>query len=319
MTPNMKLTGRFLAAELWRYRVFCLELSVIAIMASLILIRFTPAEYTASAILAPQNASQSDMVGSGSALRALTALTGASGTDDRTISEFLKVIGQPVTGAQIENDKDAVAHIFMSRWDATRQAWIRQDTFIGLLKSAVRGVIGAAEPEPVNRFLIAEYIQEGLAVSKDRATGIVTVSYSNPDRDFAVRFLGMVISQGDHVMRVNLKRRAAANISHLRIQIESTQQTELRYSLIQLLQSQQQSYMMASSGDTYAFRYLQAPAAAQRPSWPAPVRIIGVSITLAFVLALGIILIVQITPANIFRRLRRGHSITGMLWNAVTL
>ena len=67
MTPNMKLTGRLLAAELWRYRVFCLELSVIAIMASLILIRFTPAEYTASAILAPQNASQSDMIGSGSA------------------------------------------------------------------------------------------------------------------------------------------------------------------------------------------------------------------------------------------------------------
>ena len=46
----------------------------------------------------------------------MTALTGASGTDDRTISEFLKVMGQPVTGAQIENDKDAVAHIFMSRW-----------------------------------------------------------------------------------------------------------------------------------------------------------------------------------------------------------
>ena len=317
MTPDVKITGRFLIAELWHYRLFCLELCVIAIIASLILVRFTRTEYTASAILAPQNETNSNELSSASSLGALAALTGASGTGDRTLIEFLKVMGLPVTAAQIENDKSAVAHILMTRWDAAGQAWIRQDTLIGSLKSAVRGVIGVAEPEPVNRFLIAEYIQKGFAVSKDRATGIVTVSYSDPDRDFAVRFLGMVLSQADQVMRENLKRRASANISHLRIQIEGTQQTELRYSLIQLLQSQQQSYMMASSGDTYAFRYLQAPAGPQHPSWPTPVRIIGVSVTLAFVLALGIIIIVQITPANIFSRFRRGHSITGMLWNAI--
>ena len=67
MTPDVKITGRFLIAELWHYRLFCLELCVIAIIASLILVRFTRTEYTASAILAPQNASQSDMIGSGSA------------------------------------------------------------------------------------------------------------------------------------------------------------------------------------------------------------------------------------------------------------
>jgi len=293
-----------MGAAAWKGRLIFLEVIAVCVLIALVFIHLQKPQYTAITVIAQQEAGQSNPLNSSSALKALSSLTGNEVGMQSEIDEFLKLLTTPSVSRRLIERLPVMEHLFHSEFDAEKKQWKRPQGMLSGVKGIIYPALGIPPKTSLNEFDLAAYISGHVIVSKDRATSLVSVSFSDPDPAFAVQFLSTLFSVADEQMRNAIKVRAGNNVKSLGRMISSLDNADLKLSLITIFQTQEQRYMLASSGDTYAFRYVQAPATSGQQTWPAVWAILGVAViagvTISFLLSLLIYLTVQAAPSHGF-------------------
>jgi uncharacterized protein involved in exopolysaccharide biosynthesis len=303
-----------MGAAAWRGRLIFLEVIAACVLIALIFIHLQRPQYTAITVIAQQEAGQSNPLNNSSALKALSSLTGNEVGMQSEIDEFLNLLTTPSVSGRLIERLPVMEHIFHSEFDPEKKQWKRPQGLLSGVKGVVYPALGIPPKPSLSEFDLAAYISRHVNVSKDRATSLVSVSFSDPDPAFAVRFLSTLFNVADEQMRDAIKIRAGNNVKSLGRIISTLDNADLKLSLITIFQTQEQRYMLASSGDTYAFRYVQPPATSGQQTWPAVWAILGVAIitgaAISFLLSLLIYLIVQAPPNHGFvSRVRKAGSV----------
>jgi hypothetical protein len=294
------------SAAAWKGRVIFLEVIAVCCLVAVVFIHLQKPQYTAITVIAQQEAGQSNPLNSNSALKALSSLTGNEVGTQNEIDEFLKLLTTPAVSQQLAERLPVMEHFFGSRFDPEQRRWVRPRGNFSAIKDLVYPILGIPPKYSLNQFDLSAYISRRVIVNKDRATSLVSVSYSDPDAAFAVRFMNTLFAVADEQMRTAIKIRAANNVKSLGHMISSLDNADLKLSLIAIFQTQEQRYMLASSGDTYAFRYVQPPATSGQQTWPAVWAIFGVAVifggVIAFLLSVFVYLIAQAPSGGFIAR-----------------
>lgn len=309
------------SAAAWRGRIFFLEIIVVCWFVAIIFIHMQKPLYTAVAIIAQEQGQQDGLLHNNSTLKALSSLTGKEGDEDSDIDEFLKRLTTPAVSEKFMERASVMPHVFNARFDEKRNLWILPDGFLSSVKNILYPIIGVSPVHSVSQFDLSDYVSHRVLTSKDRITSLISISYSDRDPVFAVQFLTGLLNVADEMMRDAIKVRTGNNVKSLRRMLSSLNNADLKLSLIAILQSQEQKYMLASSGDTYAFRYVQPPTTSGRETWPAVGAIMAVAtiigVLISFVLSLFLYLPdeLQFASGRYLRMLRSSGSFVAALFS----
>ena len=307
-----------IGAAAWRARLIFIEIISTCLLIALIFIHSQEPQYSAVTIIAQQEEGQSNPLNNSSALKALSSLTGTQMGMQSEMDEFLKVLATPDVAARLIKRIPVMQHVFRSEFDQESGQWLVPKGRLFTLKEILYPVIGAPVKRTLNQFDLAAYVSRRVVITKDRATSLVSVSYSDADPKFSVEFLSALFDVADEQMRGAIRVRAANNVKSLGKMISSLDNADLKLSLIGIFQTQEQRYMLASSGDTYAFRYVQAPTTSGRPTWPIAWQILGAAAILGAMLSLilSVFLFVidrSARPSGLVDRIRKSASFIAAL------
>lgn len=269
-------------------RFLMLEGIVLFILFSLVFIHLQRPLYTAIAIVAPQESSQASIQSGSTALQALGSLSGLSlGKTGGPLDEFMETLDTPLVASGMQARYSMLQKVFPGSWDAANRRWKTPSGTRHWIGRIVNDVISVPQPRDPDIFSLAGYVTQSVKSIKDRNTGFVTFRYSSTDPQFSTYFLKTLFSAADASMRDADKRRAAVNVNFLQDKLQTVQSTDLRQALIALLEDQEKSMMLANSGETYAFRYVQPPITSNSPTWPASIKILVAAAVLGLALGLS--------------------------------
>ena len=268
-------------------RFLILESVVLFILLGLAYIHTQSRLYTAMAIVAPQESSQANIQSGTSALQALGSLSGVSlGKDGSALDEFLGTLDTPVVAAGMQSHYGILQKVFAGSWDSVKHRWRPPPR--RFYSGAINSIMGMPQPGPPNIFSLAGYVTQYIKKTKDRDTSFITLRYSNPDPKFATYFLRTLCMAADEAMRDAAKRRAAVNVEFLQEKLKTVQSADLRQALIAMLEDQERTLMLANSGETYAFRFVQPPITSDSPTWPASKKILEAAIALGLIFGFAV-------------------------------
>jgi uncharacterized protein involved in exopolysaccharide biosynthesis len=310
---NFWSASRSILAGKW----LILELVILFVVIALVITRIQTPLYTAKAIIAPQENNGTSMQSGSSALQALGSLSGLDISHNGTIDEFTQLLDAPSTAALMEQRDHVLRRIFSHDWNKPEGRWIIPSGPIAWTREGFYSLLGLSVQSHPDEFKLANYVSRKVSVTKVRSSNLVTLEYASSDRFFAAEFLANLCAAADVIMRDAVRERAAVNVAFLQAKLQSVQSADLRTALITLLEQQEKALMLASSGDTYAFRFVQPPLAESQPSWPAPFRILAVAVLLALMsgasLSLFLFSVTQTAPLpRLLQELRARRSFTGI-------
>ena len=198
--------------------------------------------YRAVTVLAPAE-SERGMGSLGAALGqlgSLASLAGVGGLDQRNSAteEALAVLRSREFLARFIEERQLLPLLFPSRWDPATRRW-RSSWF---------------RPEPTLARGVAYLNDEILSATKDKKTGLVTLTIDWRDRDAAADWANDLVSRVNAEMRGRAMKRAVAYTQFLEQELKSTELVATREAINRLIEEQIKQRMVASVTQEFAFR-----------------------------------------------------------------
>jgi len=139
--------------------------------------------------------------------------------------------------------------------------------------------------------------RERLNVGIDEETGFLRINFRHHSPVFAKEFLSMIIGHANEVARSKALYDSTKSLEFLYKQLESTPQSELKFAINQLIESQLNTQMLANVREDYLLRVIDSPYVPELKSYPVR-STLCVIITLAGFMLCIIAVIIQ----HIYRR-----------------
>ena len=147
-------------------------------------------------------------------------------------------------GEFIEDNK-LLPVLYEDDWDATKNDW----------KASVKN-------EPPNIDLAIDYFQkEILDVSRDKITGLVTLSVYWTDRTKAAQWANGLVALADSILRARSRADAESKLRYLKDQLASETTAEVRAALSRAIESQLQARALTEAQQYFAFSIVDAARA----------------------------------------------------------
>lgn len=198
--------------------------------------------YRAVAILAPVDSERSmgALGGALGQLGSIASLAGVSGLDPKgqQSEEALAVMRSPEFLERFITDRDLLPQLFPGRWDADAHRW--KENWFRRTPTLARGI---------NRFN-----DDVLSATKDKKTGLVTVTVDWRDRREAPQFANDLVSLVNTEMRLRAMAKAVAYTQFLNKELQQTDNVAVREAISRLIEEQIKQRMLASVTQEYSFR-----------------------------------------------------------------
>lgn len=130
-----------------------------------------------------------------------------------------------------------------------------------------------------------------LNISTDNDTGFVSISIRHHSPQIAKKWVEIIIYNINESMRNIDKKNAKNSITFLNDLIKETNIQSLKEVISNILESQMQTLMLASSNEAYVFKIIDSPIAPEKKSEPAREFIIFFGFLFGFILSVLIVLI----------------------------
>ncbi len=153
-----------------------------------------------------------------------------------------------------------------------------------------RKVDAPLTPEPSGQTLHKEFIKI-FAVSKDKLTGIITISISHPSPIVARRWLDSMITDINEEVRVRDQKQAEKSINYLTVKASETNLTELRSIFYKMIEEQTKTLLLANVRDEYALKVIDPPLEAEEKSEPKRALIVILFTVIGFLLSVVVVLL----------------------------
>lgn len=242
-------------------------LSIIGVIYSLLL----PNIYESRALLVPANSSGSIS----SALRGYSGLAGLAGVSlpAETENNSKKAIAKIPTLSFFESD--ILPNIFLpdlkalNYWDSKRNILIydesiyNKDTNSWIVdpSNSKKGIPTVQESHKA--------FKERISVSEDVKTGFVKISTKHESPFVAQKWNELIVTQINSFYRDQDKIKSEKAVSYLNQKIATTNFSEVKKSIAELLSEETQKLTLIEANDFYVFEYIDSPAAMEKKSEPS--------------------------------------------------
>ena len=135
--------------------------------------------------------------------------------------------------------------------------------------------------------------QKNLFVNKDKQTNFVEISVQHHSPILARDLLDSIIDNVNTLFREDEKDRATQSVSYINDSLYSTDITEVRIALSELLKRETQKLMLVEVNEEYVLKVLQPAYLPERKSRPNRVSITIIGLILGFILSSGYVLFTE--------------------------
>jgi uncharacterized protein involved in exopolysaccharide biosynthesis len=283
-----QLRARILARRWWV--LACVIVSAAAFAVAAFEIRPV---YRASTVLIPASAERNSLSSALSStlgqLGGIASLAGVSlGSSDAGTEEALAVLQSRQFTERFINDLNLMPELFAGKWDAANGKWR----------------IGWWDP-PTPAKAVKYFDKKIRTVTRDKRSSLVTLQIDWRDRDEAAAWANQLAQRLNAEMRGRAIEQAAASLSYLEKELDSTSVVATRDSISRLIEAQVKQRMLANVTQEYAFRIVDKAMApdSDDPIWPRKLLffiggpLLGLAVGIAAVLAADFLFATNGRPA----------------------
>lgn len=244
--------------------------------------------YRADALLAPASEKAGGAAGLASQFGGIAAMAGikigGSGVDDAEFS--IRVIQSRDFIARFIEKYDLKPLLFaVKHWDKYNNEIIfDEEIYNAKEKKWTRRVDPPRNAEPSMLEATTEF-QNRLAVTKDKLTSIVTITFEHQSPEVAKVWLEKLISELNEERRLNDIEQAQRAINYINSQVNQTEIVEVKNVLYQLIEEQTKTLMLAKVKDNYAMVIVQAPVISEEKVKPARAVIVVATVVLGLMIS----------------------------------
>jgi len=259
--------------ELWKNKSILL-LSVFSILLlSILYLHIATYKYTAEIKVYPVQSPSGN--GINRQLGGLASLAGISLQNNQQGSPF-ELYSEEIYSREIANilsaDHNLMRTIYNSEWDSETSQWKDPKDTLSSIIATVKFTLGVPSHkwQAPNGARLQDYIKANVKLAEKPRKSTVTISYSNPDPQFAVAFVNALHKATDERLRQRALERSTKYINYLSNKLQSTTVAEYRAALVAILSDQEKLSMIASSNVPYAADSLGSATASLKPTNPQP-------------------------------------------------
>lgn len=211
---------------------------------------------------------------------------------DSNLSLALQMITTVRLAERLNSKYDLLTYFYGKKWHRENGQWVRNPSegMLGGLRDMVAARIGR-KPSTI---ALAEMMLNQIEIKTDKLSGVVTISYSSTDPEFAGLFLGRVVAEADGIMRENDIVRTEQRIAHLQRELDGLQVADLRSNLLAVMANEVKSKIFMLSGAPYAMQVLDGPVVSDRPVSPKPVLNVLIGFLLGCIFGVVVVFVVHI-------------------------
>lgn len=178
----------------------------------------------------------------------------------------------PIMAAEGWSRADNSLVIDSEKYDINTQQWVRKAK-------------PPFEPKP-SVLEVHEALLKKLAVSKDKATGMVKISLEHYSPYLAKAWVDELVKAINEEMRQRELTEAQRSIAYLNSQIEQTSIADVRTMLYSLIEEQTKTVMLANVRDEYVFKTVDRAVVAEKKAKPQRVLLILLVTALGFIISI---------------------------------
>lgn len=214
-----------------------------------------------------------------------------------TFDRFKVILGSVSLAQHLQDKHSLMQEIFAGSWDDSNGTWRRPTGENFEKDQRRRSALKLSQWKAPNIESLASYIGGGFKLQNVDGTGFVNVAFRHDDPAFALRFLKLIYSEADELLREQDRIESRKRRAYIEGQLQRARIVDMRQALIGLLAAEQRSAMLLESDLPYVARIIDPPFVSSWPTEPALKIVFGVPIFMAA--ALGFLLI---TLVAVFRR-----------------
>jgi uncharacterized protein involved in exopolysaccharide biosynthesis len=269
------------------------------LVAAVIYALILPNIYKSDVILAPTTENSGlkvpDQLGG---LAALAGVNIGNGVGDKTVLALEILKSREFLGRFITENDLFIPIIAAKGWDrANDKLIIDADIYNESTKEWVRDVEEPFKPKPSVLETIEEF-DESYSVSKDKESGIVTLSVQHYSPFLAKQMADKLVIAINEDMRQRELNEAEKSIEYLNQKIADTNLSDVRTMLFSLIEEQTKVVMLANVREEYVFKTVDRAVVAEKKSKPARALICIVAMMLGFMLSTLVVLVRYFKKSN---------------------
>lgn len=245
-------------AELWKFKWLVAVLIVATAVTSAYLALQMPNIYKTSTTLAPATEKKSGLGGLGSQLGGLASLAGVAlggaGAVDKTDLAIELLKSKAFLARFIEQHNLLLPLLAAKGFDLNAGVYLYDaDIYDEKTNTWTREAVPPRKPEPTS-FEAAIALSELLEINKDKTTGMVKMSFEHFSPTDVQLWTQRLIEAVNNEIRNRDIQEAKSSIDYLNRQLQESQISEIRSSLVQLIEEQTKTLMLANIRDEYVFK-----------------------------------------------------------------
>jgi uncharacterized protein involved in exopolysaccharide biosynthesis len=217
-----------------------------------------PNIYRTTTTLAPATEKKSGLGGLGSQLGGLASLAGVnlsgSSAVDKTDLAIELLKSKAFLAHFIESQNMLLPLLAAKNWDLNSGRYIYDaDIYDEQNKKWVRDAIAPRKVEPTS-FEAAIKFAEILEINKDKTTSMVKVTFEHFSPVDVQKWTLRLVDAVNNEIRTRDTQEAKSSLVYLNKQLQESQVSEIRSSLVQLIEDQTKTLMLANIRDEYVFK-----------------------------------------------------------------
>ena len=288
---NLKELFNILLNAKWVIISFTLFVSTIGVIYSLLL----PNIYESRAILVPVDQSSSISSGLGG-YSSLAGLAGLSLPQSGDKANSVKAIQKITTLSFFENN--ILANIFLpdllaiKSWDFQSNQLMYDEKIYDINKNSwIKDYSYLKTETPSAQESFAVFNGKHFSLSEDKKTGFITLSMKHQSPVLAKQWLELVVNEVNGYYRDKDKSESEKAAIYLNQQISTTNLSEIKQVLAQLLKEEIKKLALIEANQFYVFEYIDPPAVMEKKSEPKRAFICIISALLGGMLSILFVLI----------------------------
>jgi uncharacterized protein involved in exopolysaccharide biosynthesis len=245
--------------QVWSGRLIVVAALVLGLLYGLYLAHRAGPQYMAAMSVMPAQ-SDTDGGGGGGAIGMLASLAGGSGSQVPKFTQFLFTIGSVGVAQRLDHQYDMVCIINRGLCDPKTHIWRRRTGMNAAFNAFLARVAGLPDPNGALTVVdLAQYNSGAVAVTKDKTSGLVTLSYYNRDPKFAADYLGKIVRTTNDYIREQDHAAMRNMVDYVSHRIATNTNIDQRTALDSLLLQQERRLMMTEVDAPYAATILDGP------------------------------------------------------------
>ncbi|MBW7835275.1 MAG: hypothetical protein H3C28_01360 [Sphingomonadales bacterium] len=290
---NQEISIAEILGELWKNKSILLFSIFSILLLSILYLHIATYKYTAEIKIYPVQSPSGN--GISRQLGGLASLAGVNLQNSQQGSPF-ELYSEEIYSREIANilsaDHKLMRVIYRSEWDPETSQWKHPKGILSSLIAPLKAILGvpSREWQAPNGARLQDYIKANVKLEENPRKSTVTINYTNPDPQFAVRFVNTLHKATDERLRQRALERSTKYINYLSNKLQSTTVTEYRAALVAILSDQEKLSMIASSNVPYAAESLGSAIASLKPTQPRPHLVLMAGVSIGLIVGILIVL-----------------------------